>query len=81
MLVARLLVGEPLQTASLNLLAEVAALSVTRAAPLVSSASPIQHGAMLRVAGESVESVGKALHHHLKFVTALLGDDPWARKW
>jgi hypothetical protein len=33
------------------------------------------------VAGESVEQVGRELHHHLKSTAALLGDDPWARKW
>jgi len=37
-------------------------------------------GALLRVAGESVEQVGRELHRHLKPLSALLGDDPWARK-
>lgn len=76
-----LLVGDPLQRAAANLLAEISALPVTRTAPLVCSASPVRHGAMLRVGGESVEAVGQALHHNLKFVSALLGDDPWERKW
>jgi hypothetical protein len=47
----------------------------------VVSASPVNHGALLRVAGESVEQTGRELHQHLKFVSELLGDDPWARKW
>jgi hypothetical protein len=47
----------------------------------VASASPVRHGAILRIAGESVEQVGHELHHHLQFASAFLGDDPWARKW
>jgi urease accessory protein len=76
-----LLVGEPLQTAAANLLAEISTRPVERGANLICSASPVRNGAILRVAGESVEQVGHELHHHLKFLAALLGDDPWARKW
>jgi urease accessory protein len=76
-----LLVGETLQTAAANLLAEISTRPVERGARLICSASPVRHGAVLRVAGESVEQVGHELHHQLKFVSALLGDDPWARKW
>ena len=76
-----LILGEPLQPAASGLLAEVSASPVKRTTPLVASASPVRHGAILRVAGESVEQVGQELHHHLQFAAALLGDDPWARKW
>ncbi len=76
-----LLIGEPLLPAVANLLAAISARPVERTAPLIASASPIREGAILRVAGESVEQVGHELHHHLKFASALLGDDPWARKW
>jgi urease accessory protein len=76
-----LLVGEPLQTAAANLMAEISARPVERGANLICSASPVRNGAILRVAGESVEQVGHELHHQLKFASALLGDDPWARKW
>lgn len=76
-----LLVGEPLQTAATSLLESISANPVQRTAPLVASASLVRSGAILRVAGESVEQVGHELHHHLQFASALLGDDPWARKW
>lgn len=76
-----LLVGEPLRSAAAALLENVSARPVTRTAPLVASASPVRHGAVLRLAGESVEQVGRELHHHLQFASELLGDDPWARKW
>lgn len=76
-----LLVGEALQPAAANLLETISVSRVKRTAPLVASASPVRHEAILRVAGESVEQVGHELHYHLKFASALLGDDPWARKW
>lgn len=75
-----LLVGQPLQMAATRLLETISTHPVKRTAPLVASTSPVRNGAILRVAGESVEQVGHELHHHLKPLAALLGDDPWARK-
>ena len=76
-----LLVGEPMRLAAANLLAEIAARSVARRRSVVCSASPVADGAVLRVAGENLEEVGRELHRHLIFARDLLGDDPWARKW
>ncbi len=76
-----LLVGEPLKQAAASLLENVSVRPISRSAALIVSASPVRNGAILRVAGESVEQTGRELHHHLQFVSALLGDDPWARKW
>lgn len=76
-----LLIGQPLQHAAALLLEEISKRPVERRAPLVASASPVCEGALLRVAGESVELVGRELHRHLQPLSALLGDDPWARKW
>jgi urease accessory protein len=36
---------------------------------------------VIRIAGLSVEQVGRTLRELLAFVPALLGDDPWSRKW
>ena len=36
---------------------------------------------VIRIAGLSVEQVGHTLRQLLSFVPALLGDDPWSRKW
>jgi urease accessory protein len=36
---------------------------------------------VIRIAGLSVEQVGHTLRELLSFVPALLGDDPWSRKW
>lgn len=76
-----LYVGAPLKEFSARLLAEISGRAVERRGALVASASPVADGALLRVAGESGEQVGRELHHHLKPLAALLGDDPWARKW
>jgi urease accessory protein len=76
-----LLVGEPLHAVAGELLQAISAAPVERNAALVASVSPVRDGALLRVAGESVEHVGRELHQHLKSLTTLLGDDPWARKW
>jgi hypothetical protein len=54
---------------------------VPKKSPLVVSASSTRGGAVLRVAGEQVEEVGREIYGHMAFVPELLGDDPWARKW
>ncbi len=60
----------------------------SRAAPsVVVSASPLPGlasappGGVVRLAGAHVEDVRRVLRGLLDFVPALLGDDPWARKW
>lgn len=55
---------------------------VIRMANLIVSASPIgASGCIVRLAGVSVEEVGRAIRRYLGFVPDLLGDDPWARRW
>jgi urease accessory protein len=50
--------------------------------PAVSAASPLgDDGAVVRVAGISVEAVTAAVRERLAGLGALLGDDPFARKW
>ena len=50
--------------------------------PLLFAASPLPGGgAIVRVAGDGAETVGRWLRQNLGFVPPLLGDDPWARKW
>jgi urease accessory protein len=53
-----------------------------RAAPLVIAASPLgQDGAVVRIAGTSVEAVTVAVRKGLQGIGDLLGDAPFARKW
>jgi hypothetical protein len=73
--------GPLVADAAALMLAEVESRPVTRRAELVISASPIRQGAVLRVVGERGEEVGQEIRRRLAFVTKLLEDDPWARKW
>jgi urease accessory protein len=75
------LVGEALEKAAADLMAEISTRPVERHAALLYSASPIQHGAVLRLAADDAESVSHELRRHLKAFSELLGDDPWSRKW
>ena len=76
-----LLIGPGVSSLATNVLTEIKQLPVQRQVSLLCSASPVRDGAVIRVAGESVEAVGRELHRHLAPLSALLGDDPWARKW
>jgi urease accessory protein len=76
-----ILTGPMVAEAAACMLAEVEKLPVTRRAELIVSASPIRQGAMIRVAGESGEEVGREVRRRLGFCADLLGDNPWARKW
>lgn len=54
----------------------------TRRASVVLAASPLGDDAIvLRIAGGSVEEVMRSVRAHLAGLEALLGDDPFARKW
>jgi urease accessory protein len=76
-----LLLGQSLRDAAANLIREISSRPVERDAALVCGTSPVQDGAVLRVAGEDVESVSREIKRHLNFLAEFLGDDPWARKW
>ena len=76
-----LLLGPLLRDLAGGLLAGVSDRPVQCRTPLLCSASPLRDGALLRVAGEHVESVARELHRHLAALAPMLGDDPWARKW
>jgi urease accessory protein len=76
-----LLIGAPLKNVATKMVEEISARPVERRASLVTSASPVRDGALLRVAGEQVEHVGRELHRHLTVARDFLGDDPWSRKW
>ena len=76
-----LVLGEQFKCHAEQTLAGVAAVSVTRRASLVVSASPIRGGALLRIAGERMEDVGAEIQRRLAFLKLVLMDDPWSRKW
>jgi urease accessory protein len=75
--------GDPVRTDAGRIVAAVAERPIDRRADTLVAASEIGGGVgcVLRVAGRSTEQVGRTVREHLRFVTCLLGDDPWARKW
>jgi urease accessory protein len=48
---------------------------------LLFSASPLDGGIVLRVAGSETEAVGRWVRERLGFVSDRLGQEPWGRKW
>jgi urease accessory protein len=76
-----LLVGELCQKAASDLIARISSQPVERNSTLLCSVSPVQNGAVLRLAGEDAESMSHELKQHLRFLADFLGDDPWARKY
>jgi len=76
-----LLLGPLVREISAQLLQSIAAQPVTCRGATVCTASPVYEGAIVRVAGEQTEPVGRELRRHLGALSVLLGDDPWSRKW
>jgi urease accessory protein len=73
----------PLVVDAANLILREASQSpVVKGADLIASAAKLgEAGVLLRLAGLSVEQVGRALRGYFTFLSPLLGDDPWSRKW
>ena len=82
-----LVLGTPLLPHAASLVEELETEPVRRTPSQLTVATPVAHpqlgtvGCVLRIAGQSVESVGRSIRSALSFVPPLLGDDPWARKW
>jgi urease accessory protein len=76
-----LVLGKRVESAAAVLLEWAGAQPVNRGEELVFSASPVPVGVVIRVAGARTEEVGRWIRRRLDFVPALLGGDPWARKW
>jgi urease accessory protein len=75
------ILGVRLKNHAHELLQNIESQPVERGSSLLFSASPIRDGAVLRVAGESHEEVGRHIHQSLGFVRSFLQDDPWHRKF
>jgi urease accessory protein len=76
------LLGPAMRDAASRLLNAGGSQPVIRDAACLTSAAPLADGgALLRIASVSVEQVAVALREYLSAVPALLGDDPWARRW
>jgi urease accessory protein len=75
------LIGEQLAAAVEDQLGRIAAKPVQVRARLIDTASRVPHGIVLRVIGETTESVAQYLSQALAFLKGVLGEVPWARKW
>lgn len=76
-----ILTGPRLKSESEQLLHAISALPVTRRPSLLAAASPLDNGLILRLAAEKTEDAAWFLYTHLAFLTDLLGEHPWQRKW
>jgi urease accessory protein len=74
--------GDAPQEDAAAIVASINQQSIVRRSELLIAAAPLgESGCVVRIAGRSVEQVGRQLRQLLGFVPALLGDDPWSRKW
>lgn len=65
-----------------TLIATRASLPIQRQADVIVSAASLENdGALLRMAGQSVEEIGTLLREHLSFLRPHLGEAVWGRKW
>jgi urease accessory protein len=76
------LVGPRLRGHAERLLADHDGMPPARHADRLSVVAPLAGGGCLvRMAGVSLEDIGRAIRDCLHNLPAVLGDDPWARKW
>ncbi len=81
-LLTAIVTGPLVAGAAVDLVTRLSQASIDRDADLVVSASRLRDGGtLLRMAGASVEQMGRALRAHLAFLSPLAGDDLWNRKW
>lgn len=81
-LLTAIVTGPLVAEAARHLVDRLSRVPITRGLDLVASAAPLRDGGvLLRMAGTSVEEVGRTLRSSLSFVSPLVGDDLWTRKW
>jgi urease accessory protein len=81
-LAVAMVIGLPLRAEGAAMAAAVNGIAVaTRPDQLLAATLLGEAGCVVRVAGPSVEHVGRTLRRLVGCVPALLGDDPWQRKW
>jgi urease accessory protein len=81
-LLTAIITGPLVVAAAMDIVARLSQAPIDRQANLVISAARLRDGgALLRMAGTSVEQMGHALRKHLAFLSPLIGDDLWRRKW
>jgi len=64
-----------------SLLAEVEDQTIDPVNEVVDSVSSLKDGVIWRIAGRTTEQVARRLQDRLEFLTPILGESPWYRKW
>jgi urease accessory protein len=81
-IVTAVITGPLVSAAIESLVARTAIERIVHRADLVVSAARLRDGGLLlRMAGTSVEHAGRVVRDYLAFVSPLVGDDLWSRKW
>jgi urease accessory protein len=76
------MVGPFVREMAAEIVVQTGGLPVEPSRDVIISASRLTpDGALLRVAGESVEKIRTLLRTHMGFLRPLLGDEVWGRKW
>ncbi|MEO2037022.1 MAG: urease accessory protein UreD [Planctomycetaceae bacterium] len=73
--------GPQTQEAVASLLTEVGDQAIHPGNEVVDSVSSLKDGAIWRIAGRTTEQVARRLKSRLDFLTPILGESPWYRKW
>ncbi|MCH2211570.1 MAG: urease accessory protein UreD [Fuerstiella sp.] len=73
--------GPQTQEAVVSLLEEVGNQEIRPVDEVVDSVSSLKDGAIWRIAGRTTEQVARRLKSRLEFLTPILGESPWNRKW
>jgi urease accessory protein len=77
-----LISGQRLREPASELQERIAAMPMQRRPGQHVMAAPVgDDGCVMRIAGTSFEQTARTIRDYLAFVPAVLGDDPWARKW
>jgi urease accessory protein len=81
-LLTAIITGPLVRSDAMDLVDRMSKAPIERSADLVFSAATLRDGgALLRMAATSVEQIGHTLRRHLAFLSPLVGDDLWSRKW
>ena len=75
------ILGDALEDHALANAENVAHSAVSKRADLLEVSSALSGGAVFRFAGMSVEAVAQRMHSYIAFISSLLGDNPFQRKW
>jgi urease accessory protein len=76
-----LLLGPPLRPFAASVLETVSGRPISSKDSLTCSASPVREGVVVRIASADTEAVAQLIEEYLRPLSALLGDNPWDRKW